>query len=101
MSQKIQKSRDPFALLPAENDQRVLCVETDSELIGEQHEQPFFTDTGEPAQRVKDVLDFLQQVHQHRQRTQRLCAVLTAEALIVPWPLRLQSDAGEQSVEGL
>ena len=91
----------PFALAQADNDQLVLCVETDSELIGEQHEQPFFTDTGEPTQRVKDVLNFLQQVHQNRQRTQRLCAALEAEQLITAWSLRLQSDAGEQSVEGL
>ena len=38
----------PFALAQADNDQLVLCVDTDSELIGEQHEQPFFSDTGEP-----------------------------------------------------
>ncbi|MEA3644323.1 MAG: SapC family protein, partial [Lamprobacter sp.] len=72
----------PFALLPADTDQLVLCVDLDSALIGDQHEQPFFTDTGDPAQRIKDVLDVLQQLHQNRPHTPRLCAALEAEQLI-------------------
>ncbi|MEA3642712.1 MAG: SapC family protein [Lamprobacter sp.] len=91
----------PFALAQADTGQLVLCVDLDSELIADQHEQPFFTDTGEPAQRVKDVLDFLQQVHQNRQHTQRLCAALEAEQLITAWPLKRQSEAGEQPIDGL
>ena len=91
----------PFALAEAENDQLVLCVDMDSGLVGEHFEQPFFEANGEPAKVTRDVLEFLQQVHNDHRLTQRVCAVLHAEGLIVPWPLTLRDDSGEQVVQGL
>lgn len=91
----------PFALAQAENDQMVLCVDTDSGLIGEQYDQRFFDANGEPTQSIKDVLGFLQQVHHNRGLTERLCAVLGAEQLITPWPLVVKGETGEQTIEGL
>jgi hypothetical protein len=73
----------------------------DSGLVGEQFEQPFFEADGEPAKVMRDVLEFLQQVRNNHQLTQRVCAVLHAEGLIVPWPLTLRDDSGEQVVQGL
>lgn len=91
----------PFALAEAENDQLVLCVDTDSGLIGEYQAEPFFDEQGEVAQPVKDVLNFLQQVRNNSQLTQRLCAALDAEQLITPWELKIKSDSGEQPIQGL
>jgi len=91
----------PFALANAENDQLVLCVDADSGLVGEDHAERFFDDSGEPSQSVKDVLNFLQQVRANRELTQRLCAALDAEGLIQPWPITLKSEKGEQTLQGL
>jgi len=91
----------PFALANAENEQLVLCVDADSGLVGEEHTERFFDDSGEPSQSVKDVLNFLHQVRTNRELTVRLCAALDAEGLIQPWPITLKSEQGEQAVEGL
>jgi hypothetical protein len=89
----------PFALANAENEQLVLCVDADSGLVGEDNGERFFDDSGEPSQSVKDVLNFLQQVRANRELTQRLCAALHAEGLIQPWPIKLKSEKGEQTVQ--
>ena len=47
------------------------------------------------------MLNFLTQVGANRQATQRMCAVLQQHGLIQPWPIKLQTDAGEQNIEGL
>lgn len=92
----------PFALAQTPDNQLVLCVDADSGLVSASEGELFFDKQGQPAQAVKDVLDFLQQVHANRPATQRLCAALQAEeGLIVPWPLTLKSDKGEQTVQGL
>lgn len=91
----------PFALAKAKNEQLVLCVDADSGLVGEGYTERFFDEQGAPSPVVKDVLSFLQQVKQNRELTQRLCAVLDAEGLIQPWPISLNSESGEQPIEGL
>ena len=91
----------PFALAEAENDQLVLCIDMGSDLVGEHFEQPFFEANGEPAKVMRDVLEFLQQVRNDHRLTRQLCGVLSAEGLIVPWPLTLRGDGGEQMVQGL
>lgn len=91
----------PFALAKGQGDQLVLCVDTDSGLVGEETGERFFDDAGEPAQSVRDVLNFLEQVHRNELLTQRLCGALQAEGLIVPWPLTVKGDHGEVPMHGL
>lgn len=91
----------PFALAKADNDQLVLCVDTDSGLVGEGHAEAFFDEQGEPSQPVKAVLNFLQQIRANREATIRICAALNAEDLIQPWPITLKGKDGEQTVQGL
>lgn len=91
----------PFALANADNGQVVLCVDTDSQLVGEDHTETFFNEQGEPSQSVKAVLDFLQQVCSNREATLRICAALQAEELIQPWPITLKGEQGEKTVQGL
>jgi hypothetical protein len=92
----------PFRLAETEQAQLVLCVDTDSGLVGEHYDQPFFGDAGEPASAINEVLSFLQQVHHNHQLTRRLCAALDAEGLIVPWPVKVKGkDGTEQTIEGL
>jgi hypothetical protein len=94
----------PFVLATAENAQLVLCVDADSGLVGEypaSESEAFFTDNNEPSQPIKDILNFLQQVHANRVITAQLCAALNAEGLIQPWPINLKSEIGEQAIQGL
>jgi hypothetical protein len=91
----------PFALAEAENNQLVLCIDADSGLLDERFEQPFFDDNDEPAQSVKDVLGFLQQLQNSRQLTQRICDSLQTERLVVPWPLTIETGEGKKVIEGL
>jgi len=93
----------PFALAQGEGDQLHLCIDMDSALVGagEGFDQQFFDDAGEAAQPVKDALNFLQQIHNNRAVTGRVCAALAAEDLFQPWPLKVQTPDGERNIEGL
>lgn len=91
----------PFKLANTENGQVVLCVDTDSGLVGEDQTESFFDQQGEPSESVKAVLHFLQQVRTNRAGTERICAALQAEGLIQSWPLTLKSAQGEKTVQGL
>ncbi|ARU01687.1 SapC family protein [Yoonia vestfoldensis] len=91
----------PFALAKGEDDQLHLCIDMDSGLVDADGDQPFFDAAGEVAQPVKDALNFLQQIHNNRAVTQRVCAALAAEDLFQPWPLKVQTPAGERNIDGL
>ncbi len=91
----------PFVLANTEDGQQVLCMRGETGLLSETEGEAFFAEDGEPAQAVKDVLNFLTQVAANRQTTQRICATLEKHQLIQPWPIQLHTDAGEQNIEGL
>jgi hypothetical protein len=91
----------PFALAKGEDNQLHLCVDMDSGLVGADGDQQFFDDAGEVAQPVKDALNFLQQIHNNRAVTGRVCAALAAEDLFQPWPLKVQTPDGERNIDGL
>ncbi len=91
----------PFALAKGEDDQLHLCIDMDSGLVGADGDQPFFDEAGEAAKPVKDALNFLQQIHNNRAVTVRVCAALAAEDLFQPWPLKVQTADGERNIEGL
>jgi hypothetical protein len=93
----------PFAVMEGANDQLHLCIDMDSGVVGavEGFGERFFDDAGEAAQPVKDVFNFLQQIHRNRSVTQFVCAALAAEDLFQPWPLKVQGTDGERRVDGL
>lgn len=95
----------PFALVKTEDDQQVLCIDEDSGLVldAPQPEQgePFFADDDQPAEPLRKVLEFLQQVAANRAQSERLCALLAEHELIQPWPLKVTTPDGERPVEGL
>jgi hypothetical protein len=97
----------PFALGKHESGQQLLCVDAESGLVGpegEDFEEPFFDDQGQPSASVKAVLYFLEQVQANRVVTLKVCALLTQEGLIEPWPITLKSEEGEQTeqtIQGL
>ena len=91
----------PFQLAAAPDGQSVLVIDEDSGLVSDAEGEAFFDEEGKPAKAVKDVLDFLSQVQTNRALTQRICAVLAEHHLIQPWPIKVQGEAGERTVEGL
>lgn len=93
----------PFTLAKTPDGKPVLCVIEDSGLLSDTVGEPFFDDTGEPAQAVQQVLGFMKEVAASHQTARRICAVLQKHKLVQPWPLRRRTEAGEHvlEVEGL
>jgi len=95
----------PFALANTPEGQQVLCVDADSGLTHDSHisseGEAFFDEQGQPSQPVKEVMNFLQQVHANRAATERICAALQAQDLIQPWPIAVKTGQGDKTVQGL
>ena len=91
----------PFALARTAEDQRVLCIDADSGLLGAEQGEPLFDSQGQPTEAVKGVLQFLQQIDAARPITAQATAVLQAHGLIQPWPIVLKSEQGDRPVQGL
>jgi hypothetical protein len=92
----------PFRLAQTADGQQVLCIDEDSGLVGDDAAgEPFFTDDGEPAPAVIDILNFLTQIERSRQATATACAALQKQQLIRPWSITLKTETGEQQIAGL
>ncbi|WP_153110546.1 SapC family protein [Propionivibrio limicola] len=91
----------PFALANTADGKQVLCVDESSPRLQETDGTPILGDDGQPSPDVRNVINFLTQVEQNRQLTQRVCGVLEKHDLIQPWPVRVQSDNGEEKIAGL
>jgi hypothetical protein len=89
----------PFLLERMKNkqDQPVLYVDEGSGLISETTGEPFFNDNGELAGPVKDILNFLTQVHQNRRATDAAVAALAGAGLMTRWTVKDQ-DGRERSI---
>ena len=91
----------PFALGATKEGEPVLCVLEDSGLLSDSVGEPLFDESGERAPFLTDVLNFMIDVATRRQAAQRVCNVLQKHRLMQPWPIKRQTDAGEQVFEGL
>lgn len=92
----------PFRLAKTEDGRQVLCIDEDSGLVtGGPTGENFFTEDGQPAQAVLDILNFLNRVEQSRLATVAACAALQKHNLIRAWQVTLKTDAGEQQIAGL
>lgn len=92
----------PFALAEAEDGRHVLCVNEASGLVLDgPGGEPFFGEDRTPSQPVKEMFDFLRQIHENRVLTARACAPLERLDLLEPWPLTVEGDGGPRQVNGL
>jgi len=91
----------PFVLANTPEGQQVLCFDEDSGLLSTTEGEPFFADGTQPSKVVGEVFTFLNQHAANQKTTQRICALLQKHNLIQPWPIKIQGDAGEQTVAGL
>jgi len=92
----------PFRLAQTQDEQQVLCIDEGSGLVTDGPAgEPFFTEDGQPAQAILELLSFLTQIEQSRVNTVSACAVLQKHNLIRPWAITLKTDTGEQQIAGL
>lgn len=93
----------PFALAATPDGQQVLAVDADSGLITDSPNsgEPFYDSEGKPTQAVQEIVGFLTQVQANRAQTERICAALAQHQLIQPWPVTIQTPAGERTLSGL
>jgi len=92
----------PFRLANTPEGEQVMCIDLDSGLQTEGPEgELFFNEDGTPAAEVSQALELLNQIETSRPVTAAGCAALQACKLIVPWEISVQSDTGEQKIEGL
>lgn len=92
----------PFRLASAEDGQKVLCFVQDSGLLShEPEDENFFTDDGEVAPALQEILNFLNQIEASRQSTAAMCAALAKHQLLMPWPIALKTADGDKHINGL
>jgi hypothetical protein len=84
-------------------DQPVLCVDEDSTLIVDRSVagEEFFDPAGNISPALKSVFDALMHVERSRKVTDLAVAALAQSGVIRPWPIKLKTDQGEQTVGGL
>jgi hypothetical protein len=91
----------PFALANMPSGEAALVFDEDSGLLSQTEGEPFFDEQGNPADPVKQVIDFLSTVRQNQAATVSVCKVLKEKGLIEPWPIKIKAADGEHPVQGL
>ena len=92
----------PFALVLAEGDKEVLCIDEASGLVVDGPDgELFFDESDAPSSAIAQVMAFLQQVSGSWRATRAICACLKAHGLIQPWPMLIQAEADERRFDGL
>lgn len=92
----------PFLLADGAEDNKILCINTDSGLILDDNtEEAFFEDDGTPTKNVSELLDFLSKLYINGLATQNACNLLQKHDLIEPWPISIHDGEEEQKINGL
>ncbi len=93
----------PFALVRPEGaSESILCIDESSGLMTAAGTgEPFFSQDGQPAPGIRDVLNFLMRIEQDRALTQTMVDALQAAGVIQPWPITLNQAGVTVSVDGI
>lgn len=95
----------PFALLPLEDGRKVLCIDEEAGRVAPDAEatdaQPFFGDDGKLAPGLEEFLKFLSALDANVEVTRKASLALEQHKILVPWEIKLQTDAGVRNLEGL
>ncbi|HKM15991.1 MAG TPA: SapC family protein [Marinospirillum sp.] len=96
----------PFRLFPVDGKtEMLLCIDEDSPFFHEKAEaddESLFAATGEPADIILKIRDFLALVAKDSQKTQELVNLLAEYELITPWHIRLDGfSESQQPLQGL
>lgn len=91
----------PFLLANAGSGSGILCVHEESDLIGEKvGKETFFEEDGKLSKSVEEIMNFLVELHEFRDATDRICSVLDHYGLIEPWPINIRRVSGDESISG-
>ena len=90
----------PFRLGNAQDGTRVLCIDADSGLMGNEGELLLNGD-GSPSPEVATVMQLLNQIEAERLMTLEACSLMEKFGLIVPWEITLQEEGGNRKLAGL
>lgn len=93
----------PFKMLqPQNHPTKVLCVDMQSDRIGEKGEgEEFFGADGKPSPALQEVTQMLSQVDRNREATQVAIEALAAAGLIKPWELTIEIEKEDIPVLGI
>lgn len=95
----------PFALArPEGSTEAMLCVDEEGGLVvdrGTPNSIPFFDADGKPSTTLKPVIDFLAQRDANHAATLRATEALTRAGLLVPWPIRIQTEEDVKTLDSL
>lgn len=91
----------PFRMLPTDSGEHVLCIDESSGLVSDNPGELFFKEDGTTAQSIVEILNFFNQIEGNRKLTRNICEVLQQHGLIQPWPITVQSEQGDQNLNGL
>ena len=91
----------PFALGTTEDQQQVLCIDTESGLLSNTEGNQFFDDEGELSTQIRELLDFLSHIENSRRAARSLCILLVELDLLEPWPIAATVNGDDVSIEGL
>lgn len=89
----------PFRLIPDESRvRRMVCVDEESpafEMEAGPDSMPLFGADGEPSERTKNLIKFLEQFERGRDITRAAVGMLADQGLIVPWAISASNAKGE------
>jgi hypothetical protein len=92
----------PFSIAKTEDGRQVFCINDAPGVISDVDGEPFFEQTSEPTQAVKDIFDFLTQTASNRLVTMQIIKVIQKHQLIVPWVIKIKgADQTEHTMNGL
>jgi hypothetical protein len=90
----------PFIILPNEEGEKVVCIDEESPLLGDNGHSLF--QDGESTEFLNAMIGFLEQLYFSALGTQKAVDLMASFDLIVPWEVKVkQSEEKEVSVEGV
>lgn len=92
----------PFAMLPTETGEQVLCIDEESGLVTDEDiGERFFDADGAVAEATRKIVEFLTIVQRDREKTLLACKALSDSGVVVPWDITVKAAEGERRIEGL
>jgi hypothetical protein len=90
--------QQPFIILPNEQGEKVVCIDEESTLLGDNGSSLF--EDGKPSEFLNAMIEFLEKLHVNGLSTQKAIDLMASFDLIVPWEIKVkQSEEKEIPVE--
>src|SRR5690606_10786581 len=85
----------PFSLI-RQGEQRIVAINTDSPVLSTSNGEALFTDEGEPSERLKKTVEFLQAVGDQEIGMGRAVAAIVDANVLVPWEFEVRNAEGKK-----